>query len=505
MELLRTHPYGVQPVGNRAMFTTDEEVALCGERFPGLGKISVLDDSLLLTELCSFFDGPCLSFLSATSKFLYAFSHYEELWKKLVLEKQGDSFLFSNTWKETLTGVHHAPLNTKTRVFSDVLYQPFWCSALRIPVKWTEVETIKRESVQNLSVERFVEMYEKPNIPVILTGCDQHPGSAAAYKQWDREYLLSTASAATTFNAVGLQLSLSSYFKYSDEQKDDNPIYLFDKKFIHNTPQFGMDYEPLPYFSKDRDLFDLLDGTGYRPDHRWLIVGPERSGSRFHIDPNGTSAWNAVIRGKKKWIMFPPNSIPPGVHLSEDGGDVTSPVSLIEWFRGFYDIAREQMFTEKNGMVECVVHEGETVFVPSGWYHLVINLDFTIAVTQNYVSTSNLETVMQYLSTSPKLISGLPHDKRPKLRGMFESILTTERPEAKEILDQVEMKRKEKESRKRERVVTTATWSELILSTSGGSGGGSSEKDMEQPLKKKLKEKSKSKTTASEFSFGFSL
>jgi len=39
---------------------------------------------------------------------------------------------------------------------------------------------------------------------------------------------------------------------------------------------------------------------------RWLIVGPARSGSSFHVDPNCTSAWNAVVRGSKKWIMFPP-------------------------------------------------------------------------------------------------------------------------------------------------------------------------------------------------------
>ena len=28
-----------------------------------------------------------------------------------------------------------------------------------------------------------------------------------------------------------------------------------------------------------------------------------RPGSTFHIDPNSTSAWNAVIRGAKKWIL----------------------------------------------------------------------------------------------------------------------------------------------------------------------------------------------------------
>jgi hypothetical protein len=33
-----------------------------------------------------------------------------------------------------------------------------------------------------------------------------------------------------------------------------------------------------------------------RPDYRWLIMGPARSGSSFHVDPNCNFAWNATIQ-----------------------------------------------------------------------------------------------------------------------------------------------------------------------------------------------------------------
>ena len=78
------------------------------------------------------------------------------------------------------------------------------------------------------------------------------------------------------------------------------------------------------------DLFSLL-GEKARPDHKWLIAGPAMSGSVFHIDPNGTNAWNACIRGRKRWILYPPGCPPPGVLASADGADVTLPLSLGEW------------------------------------------------------------------------------------------------------------------------------------------------------------------------------
>ena len=96
-----------------------------------------------------------------------------------------------------------------------------------------------------------------------------------------------------------MEIQVESFFQYMANQSDDMPLYLFDKDFAKRCPELTKDYSvPQPFAE---DLFSVLGDS--RPDYRWLIIGPARSGSSFHIDPNSTSAWNAAIRGRKKWCV----------------------------------------------------------------------------------------------------------------------------------------------------------------------------------------------------------
>lgn len=257
--------------------------------------------------------------------------------------------------------------------YSDSLFQSWLCASLEIKKDWLQIDNIDRRS--SLSVKEFVELYEEPGKPVIITDAvDSWP----AMSRWkNREYLMQHAG-NVSFAAGPVDLDLKSYFTYADSVQEERPLYLFDPKFGEKAPQLAADYDVPSYFKED--LFGILGKE--RPDYRWLIVGPARSGSSFHIDPNSTSAWNAVVKGSKKWILYPPEVVPPGVHPSPDGAEVATPVSITEWFMNFYEEARRR----KEKPVECICRAGELMFIPHGWWHTVINLEDSIAVTQNYVS-----------------------------------------------------------------------------------------------------------------------
>jgi hypothetical protein len=86
------------------------------------------------------------------------------------------------------------------------------------------------------------------------------------------------------------------------------------------------------------------------------------------------------------------------------------PVSLGEWFLTHYnDHVKQRSNPDKSKRpLECTVCPGDILFVPHGWWHSVLNLDesMSVALTQNYVSKSNLPDVLRFLETKKQQISG---------------------------------------------------------------------------------------------------
>lgn len=80
--------------------------------------------------------------------------------------------------------------------------------------------------------------------------------------------------------------------------------------------------------------------------------------------------------------------------------EVSTPESVIQWYTNFY----EEALSSALKPLECIQEPGlahliagDLVFVPSTWWHSVINLEESVAVTQNVVNSHNLLRVAQFL------------------------------------------------------------------------------------------------------------
>lgn len=394
------HPQGVQPLGN--IYLDDQGQKLNFQLRECIGYFGMFPDDLLLTFL-SYLSPFEVMKSGIWCKMFYILSRDESLWRNFVIENFDGCFSFFKTWKDTFISnfmnknglkYEYFPSYAFDGCYSDILYQPWHCGHVDLE-QWSHRDNIDRRS--NLSLEEFIEEYEKPGKPVILTDIvPQWLSYNDDDRKWTKENLLKRFG-DVIFKAGAIEMTLNDYWNYIEQTQEESPIYLFDNEFIEKANGLGEEYTVAPYFQKD--FFNLLnDKPKIRPSYRWILIGPPRSGSTFHKDPNYTSAWNGVISGRKKWIMFPPNCTPPGVLPSCDELDVTTPISVTEWFLNFYRESRK--FSSRT--YECVQKPGELIFIPHMWWHTALNLEECVAVTQNYVNEQNLMNVLDFLRRNGK-------------------------------------------------------------------------------------------------------
>lgn len=363
-------------------------------------------------------------------------------------------------------------------LYSDAIFRPYFCANTQlrpfidgIPAK-NEIARLT-----DMTHQQFMDGGWAGR-PFILT----EPVKAwPVYREWSKSRLLEEY-AKTPFRAEAVDWPLERYVEYMDSSADESPLYLFD---CHFAEKMGLspgdrpvpihkkaDYTPPPAFGSD--LFNVLGKM--RPNDRWLIVGPARSGSTFHKDPNGTSAWNAVIRGSKYWLMFPSTvrkddpvtgevkfenvPPPPGVFLSSDGSEVTSPLSIAEYMLSFHAAARKTAHC-----VEGICYEGEILHVPGGWFHLVLNLDESIALTQNFIPHAHLKDVLLFLRDTPEQISGFSQDiQLDNVYGLFMDKLKEQHPDiANHALEELA-----EHDAQRQKPETKTMWEELTRESAAG-------------------------------------
>lgn len=241
--------------------------------------------------------------------------------------------------------------------------------------------------------DEFTKLFESQSLPCVLPNgdIDKHKLDSleSIYNVLGMRTVLECKESGTRH---AVRIKLQDFISYQCTQQDRSPIYVFDRQ----APLLRYHVKPSPIFTED--YFSVIPAK--RPPYRWDLLGPERSGSSLHVDPLQTSAWNALFVGKKLWVLFSPNP----TLLNEDEEQEIAMMRAIDFFEHRLSaIIRKLRPCEQ--FYYFIQHAGETVYVPNGWHHAVLNLEDTVAVTQNWVGSVNFSQTWKSIRVERKQLA----------------------------------------------------------------------------------------------------
>ncbi|EFA84572.1 transcription factor jumonji [Heterostelium album PN500] len=402
----------------------------CKFRNDGLGYLSVLEDTFLLEAIFDELTVPELLSLQRVSPAFYVMLNDDRLWMDAFFREttnntaQRGNIVYYISWK--LSAVKYLYSNGRDMsafpmaqlnfpLFQSMVIYTRWLRR-HMQIKDFKVEDsglVDKCDASLLTYEQFVERYERPSIPMVFTnGQLDWPANTEWTKQRLIERFGDVCFKISHGDHKNIPMRFADYVQYMATQNDEEPLYVFDQSFGEKAPAMLNEYKvPSKFFPED--LFQFQNDK--RPHYRWIVIGPPRSGAPWHIDPAGTSAWNSLVSGCKRWLMYPPSSTPIGVSMDDvDEKFYGGPASLL-WLLEVYPY-----LPPDQRPIEVIQYPGETIFVPGGWWHMVLNLEESIAVTQNFCDSQN------FLKVCDDLIG---HKKNGKEYHDFKKLLLADRPE----------------------------------------------------------------------------
>lgn len=225
--------------------------------------------------------------------------------------------------------------------------------------------------VEDISEEDFREKYLKPRKPVVIRNMAK---KWPAYQKWTMDYMKevvgdvevplydsSKADPSAPINASAAKMKFGDYIDLIQEKPTDLRIFLFDP--IKSAPKLLEDY------ISPKDLMG-----GFLDKYPNMFFGGKGSVTFLHYDIDMAHIFHTHFNGRKHILLFDYKwkdrlyQIPYATYALED-----------------YDIANPDFdkFPALDGVegIECFLEHGDTLFMPTGWWHWMKYLDGSFSIS----------------------------------------------------------------------------------------------------------------------------
>lgn len=126
-----------------------------------------------------------------------------------------------------------------------------------------------------------------------------------------------------------------------------------------------------------------------------IFMSPAGAITRLHYDCHDAHAWLGQAHGRKLFVCYPPSDTPYLGRL--DGEPETAQAAVDPLEEEMATLRRTPEYSSARPHA-FVLHPGEVVLVPRGWWHYAVSLDQSVTVMKNfYHKGTNLESMIRML------------------------------------------------------------------------------------------------------------
>eukprot|EP01083_Nonionella_stella_P149570 475277_1 len=215
-----------------------------------------------------------------------------------------------------------------------------------------------------------------------------------------------------------LSLKMSEFLTYWEERTDSQDVrYMKDWHLVKEYPDYNAYEVPVPFRDDWMNFYwDYWSRTSSEThdDFRFCYMGPRGSWTGLHADVFRSYSWSANACGRKLWIMFPPDQ----TKILKKFHGASLPESVLETWAQATGLCISDLPEACEGVfivdgaraIYCVQESGDAIFVPSGWFHEVHNLEDTISINHNWANAFNVDHLWSEIHSQHLAVCQEIHD-----------------------------------------------------------------------------------------------